>query len=138
MRVIVCGSRRWRDRQKVADRLFELPVETMIVVGYNPLNDTPKGADRIAYQEAQKLGLKVEPHPAQWDRYGVGRNKNPAGFIRNKEMAQAGASLCIAFWDGFSTGTEHMMGQARLHGIPVEVIRPDHHPASDSGGSTGD
>lgn len=123
MRVIVCGTRRWRDREKIADRLFDLAPDTVIVVGYDPERDKPDGADRIAYQEAQKLGLSVETHPAEWDRYGKPGRKNPAGMIRNKEMAEAGAERCLAFWDGLSSGTFDMMGQAVRRGIPVEVIQ---------------
>lgn len=124
MRVIVTGSRRWRDRARIADRLADFPGDTVIVVGYDPEKKKPDGADRLAYQEAQKLGLLVEPHPAEWDKYGKpGGRKNPAGFIRNKEMAEAGAQLCLAFWDGLSTGTFDMMGHAVKRGIPVEVIQ---------------
>ena len=122
MRVIVCGSRHWRDRKKIVDRLALLPGVTAIVVGYDPEKDKPPGADRLAYQEAQKLGLTVEPHPAEWDKYGKPGRKNPAGVIRNKEMAEGGANLCIAFWDGLSSGTLDMMNQAVKRGIPVEVI----------------
>jgi len=117
MRVIVCGSRRWTDRKKIADRLFDLPVTSTIVVGYNPDRDTPKGADRLAYQEAQKLGLTVEPHPADWERYG-----KRAGFVRNQEMVSLGAGLCLAFWDGLSNGTKDTIDRARAAGIKVEII----------------
>lgn len=116
-RIIVCGSRGWHDRQRIASRLFDVPVTSLIVVGYNPERDTPKGADRLAYQEAQKLGLRLEPHPALWDVHG-----KKAGFVRNEEMAERGAALCIAFWDGRSTGTFDMMKRAERHAIPVEVV----------------
>ena len=56
-------------------------------------------------------------HHANWDRYG-----SRAGVIRNYEMARAGADLCIACWDGTSTGTKNMIDQARKYGIPVEII----------------
>ncbi len=112
MRVIVCGSRRWHDRDKIANRLFDLPPDSVIVHG------NAAGADRIAHQEAEKLGLLVEPHPADWG--GLGKS---AGFIRNTVMAELGADLCIAFWDEQSTGTAHMMSRAREQGIPVEVVR---------------
>jgi alkylation response protein AidB-like acyl-CoA dehydrogenase len=122
MRVIVCGSRTWSDRKRITDRLFDLGLETenlgcTIVVGYNPEKDTPKGVDRLAYQEAQKIGLLTETHPAKWEEFG-----KAAGFIRNEEMAAAGAALCIAFWDQKSNGTKDMMERARKHGITVEVI----------------
>lgn len=109
-RVIVCGSRKWTDREAISSRLFDLG-PSIIVHG------NAAGADRIAGQEAQKLGLLVEPHPADWERHG-----NQAGPIRNNEMALAGADLCIAFWDGQSAGTKDMMARAKLRGIPVEVV----------------
>lgn len=110
-RVIVCGSRRWRDRNRIATRLFDLPTDTTIVHG------AAQGADRIAHQEAEKLGLLVEPHPAEWGSLG-----KRAGLVRNEVMAGLGADLCIAFWDGRSTGTQHMIEQARKRDIPVEII----------------
>jgi YspA, cpYpsA-related SLOG family len=118
MRVIVTGSRGWTDRGRITDRLALLnPEGCVIVVGYDPERDRPRGVDRIAYQEAQKLGLLVEPHPANWDLHG-----KAAGFIRNEDMAALGADLCIAFWDGRSTGTYDMMTRAKSRGITVEVV----------------
>ena len=111
MRVIVCGSRDWHDRARISDRLADLPGTSTVVQG------GAKGADRIALQEAQKLGLLVETHDADWSTYG-----KRAGLIRNTGMAEFGADLCIAFWDGRSTGTYHMMGEAMKYGIPVEVV----------------
>jgi hypothetical protein len=110
MRVIVCGSREWSDRDRIADRLAELPGNTTIVHG------AARGADRIAHQEAEKAGLLVEPHPAEWDRFG-----KRAGIMRNRMMAELGANLCIAFWDGRSRGTLDMMETAAQHGINIEV-----------------
>ncbi len=118
MRVIVCGSREWSDRERVEYRLAELPGDTVIVVGYDPEKKTPRGADRFAYQGAQRLGLSVEPHPARWGELG-----KRAGYVRNAEMADGGAELCIAFWDGLSDGTRHMMTLAEMRGIPVEEIK---------------
>lgn len=113
MRVIVCGSRRWRDRDKIINRLADLPDPASVTI----VHGNAQGADRIAHQEAQKLGLLVEPHPADWEQHG-----KAAGPIRNRAMAQMGADLCIAFWDGRSTGTQHMIGEARRRGIPIETI----------------
>jgi len=111
----VCGSREWRDpqaaRAAVADRLFDLPVDAVIVHG------DARGVDRFAHQEAQKLGLLVEPHPADWSR-----SRKRAGLIRNEAMAALGADLCIAFWNGRSTGTRHMIEVAERHGIEVEQV----------------
>jgi hypothetical protein len=94
------------------DRLFDLPTNATVVHG------GAKGADRIAQQEAQKLGLLVEEHLPDY----AGQPGKLAPKIRNAKMAQLGADLCIAFWDGSSTGTAHMMSMAEAHGIPVEVV----------------
>ncbi len=112
-RIIVCGSRGWSDRTRIAERLGRLDPETVVVHG-----DCPNGADRIVDQEARWALLVVERHPADWDRYG-----KRAGFVRNEEMAELGAVLCIAFWDGSSTGTKDMMDRAEAHRIPVEIVR---------------
>lgn len=101
----------------IANRLFDLPVESLIVVGYDPENDRPKGADRFVYQEAQKLGFYLETHPAKWEEHG-----KSAGFIRNAEMVSLGADLCLVFWNGKSAGTKHTMDLARKAGIPVEEV----------------
>jgi hypothetical protein len=115
MRVIVCGSRRWQDRDAIISRLADLTYgnpEVTIVHG------NAGGADKIAHQEAQKLGFFVEPHPADWQTHG-----KSAGYLRNEEMVTLGADLCIAFWDGKSKGTRHTMELACERDIPVEVIR---------------
>ena len=114
MRVIVCGSRGWWDRETIAGTLFDLPGNTMIVHG------AAKGADRMAEQEAQKLGLLVEAHPADWGAHG-----KQAGLIRNAIMAELGADLCIAFWDGESNGTDHMIREATKRQIPVLIVPKD-------------
>lgn len=112
MRVIVCGSRRWNDRDAIANRLAELPGNTTIVHG------GAKGADQLARQEAVKLGLLVEVHRPDHEHH----SKKAAPLVRNRKMAALGADLCIAFWDGQSSGTAHMMESARRCGIPVEIL----------------
>jgi hypothetical protein len=114
VRVLVCGSRNWHDRDRISARLAQLPGadDTVIVHG------NARGADRLAGEEANKLGLLVEVCPADWERHG-----KQAGIIRNEQMAAAGADLCIAFWDGRSTGTFDMMKRATTHGIPLDIVR---------------
>jgi hypothetical protein len=60
-----------------------------------------------------------EKHPADWNQFG-----KCAGFLRNYQMVQKGADLCIAFIvPGQSNGTMHTVEAARAVGIPVtEVI----------------
>lgn len=115
MRVIVTGSRSWSNRGQIADRLALLPGEDDTVV----VHGDARGVDRIAHQEAEKLGLLVEPHPVSNEEWRLSRQ---AGFKRNERMAAIGADLCIAFWDGRSHGTLDMITRAVAHGIPVDVV----------------
>lgn len=130
-RVIVCGPRTWTDRKRIADRFFDLGLETENL-SCTIVHGQARGADRIAGQEAAKLGFIVEPHPAKWEEHGSDCSCPPgkpvckvAGPRRNRLMASLGADLCIAFWDGMSTGTKDMVNVAKAHGIPVEEILDD-------------
>ncbi len=117
-RIIVCGSRGWTDRGKIADALNEIVSTSNKTLPTVVHGRCPSGADLLCDEEAVKQGLPIEPHPAFWDVHG-----KRAGFIRNEEMAALGADLCIAFWDGKSGGTQDMMNRAKAHGIPVMVVR---------------
>lgn len=112
MRVIVCGSRTWTDRDVIWDRLDKLPRPVTIVHGMC------RGADMLASAWATNFRVEQEGHCANWLTYGKG-----AGHIRNSEMAARGADLCIAFrMPGKSNGTDDMVKKARAAGIPVEVV----------------
>lgn len=113
MRVIVCGSRSWRDRAAVEREIRSLPEATVVVHGAHW-----EGADAIADEIAHQLGLPVERHPADWQRFG-----RSAGPRRNEEMAASGAALCIAFRSrGTSRGTDDMIARAVAHGISVRRV----------------
>jgi hypothetical protein len=125
MRIIVTGSRGWKNIQPILSVLEGYTLlqhdreETVVVCGYDPKGDRPKGVDKLTYQACCILGLEVECHPARWE---LGRG---AGFIRNEEMAEAGAGLCLAFWDGESRGTKDMIDRAQIHNIPVTIYLQD-------------
>ena len=91
--------------------MSKLPSEAVIVHGGAP------GADRTAGFLADDFGFAVEEHPAEWEKHG-----KRAGFLRNVEMLESGVDLVLAFWDGASRGTKHMIDEARKRGIPVEVV----------------
>lgn len=74
--------------------------------------DAP-GADYMGAQWAKNKGILVKHFPAQWDQYG-----KSAGFIRNAEMGDYADAL-IAFWDGKSKGTAHMIKTMLRQNKPV-------------------
>lgn len=75
-----------------------------------------RGADKLGELYAEQRGYQVIKFPADWDRHG-----KSAGYIRNEQMAKY-ANALVAFWDGTSRGTKHMIGLAKKHGITVRVI----------------
>jgi len=110
--VVVCGSRSWSDREAVKKILEVLPDDTMLIHGR-----CPKGADRIAHEYGTFRGWKIRPYPADWNTLG-----KKAGFVRNEQMLNVGPDLVIAFWDGESRGTKHMIDGARKRKLRLLVI----------------
>lgn len=111
-RILITGSRTWTDAGVIAG----------ILAGYYDPDVTlisgacPRGADALAEEYWRLLGGRVERHPADWPRYG-----KRAGFVRNAQMVNAGADLCLAFIRDGSRGASHCAGLARAAGIPTEI-----------------
>jgi hypothetical protein len=79
-----------------------------------------RGADTIAREEAEKLGLTVERYPADWARYG-----RAAGPIRNKQMLVEGRpDFVLAFSADIerSRGTRNMVDQAIKAGLTADIV----------------
>jgi YspA, cpYpsA-related SLOG family len=115
VRVLVTGSRTWEDETLIIKVLGEAwavtpPGEEFVIVH----GDCPRGADAVADYVARAMGWEVEPHPADWDRFG-----KAAGPLRNIEMVKAGADVCLAFIRDGSRGASHCARTAQAAGIPV-------------------
>ena len=54
--------------------------------------------------------------PADWNKYG-----KRAGYLRNADMAKEAHAL-IAFWDGKSKGTNHMIQLAKQNYLTIKVV----------------
>ena len=74
------------------------------------------GVDRSADLWARSRGLPSFVFPADWDRHG-----KAAGKMRNQEMEREATHL-LAFWDGMSPGTAHMIATMTMRGKPVRVV----------------
>jgi len=124
MKILVCGSRFWKDIETIADVLSTFSPDTTVVHG------ACRGADFIAGEVSKQLGFTVRPYPANWNRFKV-KHKNPAGIIRNQEMLDKEHRyddpiiLCIAFHDDLerSAGTKDMVERASRAAIPVRNVR---------------
>lgn len=76
-----------------------------------------RGADLLGERWANEHDIPIRRFHAQWDKYG-----KRAGYLRNKEMAEYATHL-VAFWDGKSKGTRHMISLANEAGLVVTVVR---------------
>ena len=114
-KVIIAGSRNFNDYdllKSVCDELLSLKVNSHEIV---IISGTAYGADKLGEQYADEYGFKVERYPADWGTYG-----KSAGYRRNEEMAKIADAL-IAFWDGESKGTMHMINLAERYNLQVHV-----------------
>ncbi len=114
-RLLITGSRDWEDEESVR---FEIAGMTMLHPGLVIVHGAcPSGADLFAAKAAADIGVRQEPHPAQW-RVG-GKLDRSAGFRRNAGMVALGADVCIAFIKDGSRGATHCADLAEKAGIPV-------------------
>lgn len=115
-RVLVTGSRDWDDAETIRAALdAQLAIHGTITV----IHGAARGADRIAGEWAREQILarkpvRLEVYPAAWDEHG-----KKAGIIRNRQMVELGADVCLAFPAGESRGTRHCMREAAAAGIKV-------------------
>lgn len=116
LKLIIAGGRDFYDFDKVRDTVLSMRrYPTMIIQG------GAKGADYLGRAVAINLGIPMIEFPADWDTHG-----KRAGFLRNSEMAKEGHAL-LAFWDGKSKGTAHMISEAKRLGLHVKVIIYEKH-----------
>ncbi len=114
MKVLVCGDRNWVNRE-----LIRLCLTKLRDQGYDTvIEGEARGADTIAREEAERLGMAVEKEFAQWDKYG-----KSAGPIRNRVMLDKKPDLVLAFHHDISKskGTADTAREARKRGIKTIV-----------------
>lgn len=129
-RVIICGSRHFKDYLTLKDKMdyfcfrFENPV---IITGANKTWDPGLGryigADFLGERWAHSHKYLVQRFHPDWEKYD-----KKAGPIRNRQMAEhaskgKGPGYCVAFWDGKSPGTKSMIDLAKKYKLRVRIVR---------------
>lgn len=118
IKIIIAGGREFNDYDFLDRCMNDIEVmhsaNTIEVV-----SGGARGADELGERWANERGLTLRVKDADWKKH-----KQQAGIIRNEEMASM-AQVLVAFWDGHSTGTKHMIGAAIRNGLEVHIFRYD-------------
>ena len=129
MRTIIAGGRDFNDFNILESNLHkifkQLADEGLISKCIQESNieivcGKARGADTLGEQFAKEYKLSIKYFPADWNTYG-----KSAGYRRNAEMANYAKEdngVLIAFWDGKSKGTKHMIDLAKSNNIRVFII----------------
>jgi len=114
LRIAIVGSRIFpcTDFDLIASFIDGLPDGSVIVSG------GARGVDRIAQKRAEERGFETIIILPNYDQFG-----GQAPLIRNKEIVNR-SDIVVAFWDGRSRGTLHIMKRAEQVGKLVLVVYP--------------
>ena len=123
LRVIIAGSRDFSDYELLKKSAIEIITKkTMLPDLTRIISGGARGADTLGERFANEMGLEISRFIPDWD--GLGKR---AGYVRNAEMAKFAVEdgnygVLIAFWDGKSRGTKHMIDLANKYGLEVHVV----------------
>ena len=113
-KVIVAGGRDFNNLELLKETLRSLWRE---IGRFEIVSGMARGADLLAYNLGKYANLTVYEFPAKWDQYG-----KSAGYKRNTQMAEF-SDVLVAFWDGKSKGTKHMIDIAKRMELTVIVVK---------------
>ena len=115
-KVIIAGSRGFSNYKLLREQCNKYLREKRKTCNIIIVSGNARGADSLGEKYAKDEGFDLEIYPAQWKKLG-----KQAGFRRNEQMAEVADAL-IAFWDGESHGTKHMIDIMTNKGLPTKVI----------------
>ena len=115
-KVVIAGSRGFSNYTLLRDSCNNFLREKKKTHNIIVVSGHAKGADTLGEKYANDNSFELEIYPADWKKFG-----KSAGFRRNEQMANV-ADAVIAFWDGKSNGTKHMIETAEKNNLDLRVI----------------
>ncbi len=121
-KIIIAGSRDFHDYELLkieVDKFIDEYKATLSASDDNSISIVSghaRGADKLGEQYAREYSYFCYVMPADWDKHG-----KRAGYLRNASMAKEADAL-IAFWDGQSRGTYHMIELAKKENLKIKVV----------------
>lgn len=128
IKIIIAGSRNFNDYNFLKNESLKI-IKHLKYEGYNTkkenieiISGTANGADKLGEKFAKEFELCLKQFPANWNLYG-----NSAGYRRNREMAlyakqDSELNILIAYWDGISKGTKHMINLADNYKLKTFIV----------------
>lgn len=116
MKLIIAGSRGLNISLRQVDehvKLFEEELDRRVTEVFSGL---ARGPDLAGHAWATRKGIVVREYAADWEKYG-----KRAGIIRNQMMGNSADAL-LAFYDGESRGTKHMLEYMYSFPKPVMLV----------------
>lgn len=119
-KIIIAGGRDFADydflKRKLSQFIKNHPNRRFTIV-----SGAARGADSLGEQYAREKVIPIKRFPADWNHLG-----RSAGYIRNTQMLDYITQpdcegYVLAFWDGKSKGTAHMIKSAKRAGVQVEI-----------------
>ena len=114
-KVIIAGSRTLQKLNMVEVGMSKIGFPTS-KISY-VISGNASGVDRLGEAWAKRHAIKIKKYPANWEKFG-----RSAGYKRNELMSRI-ADVLVAFWDGKSKGTEHMIKIAREKKLSVIIYK---------------
>jgi hypothetical protein len=116
-KLIVAGGRDYVNYDHMSRVLFAMSDVEFADKEISIVSGMARGADVLGARFARTNHVKLYKMPANWGKHG-----NSAGFVRNKQMGDFADGL-LAFWDGQSRGTDHMITYMQSLSKLVHIIR---------------
>lgn len=132
-KLIIAGGRHFSDYELLSKSVDALVIELndLNIFNIQIVSGGASGADTLGVEYANSRGYSVKRFPAKWNDFSepcrikcgrFGKYNALAGFNRNEQMAQYADGL-LAFWDGESPGTKHMIDTASKNKLLIGVVK---------------
>jgi len=115
-KVVIAGSRGFSNYKLLKESCNNFLKEKRKTHNIIVVSGGAKGADSLGEKYASDESFDLEIYPAEWKKFG-----KAAGFRRNEKMAEIADAL-IAFWNGKSHGTKHMIDICEEKGIDTRIV----------------
>lgn len=113
-KIAIVGSRKFNIYKLLEDTIDKYQENNEVIL---IISGGATGADSLAEKYAYENKILMQIYKPDWKNKGKG-----AGLIRNKLIADS-ADVVFAFWDGVSTGTQHIINYCKNKGIELYIIK---------------